>query len=97
MDLVKVENFTKQIGTLKGRITYIKKQIRIINNVEQVEFRGDKGASYEHFKITEESRFKLEQPFEVFKILALKELNEELEAHEKELSDFIKKGITDND
>lgn len=97
MDLVKVKKFTEEITTLKNRIIYIKDRITILNNLKEIKFEGDKGASYEHFLINENSRWSLDGPLEVFKILAIKELNEDLEAHEKQLADFIKKGITDND
>lgn len=97
MNLKKVDDFTKEITTLKNRITYIKKQIRVLSDLTNIDFKTLKTNFREDFEINDRSRFKLEKPIEVFKILALKELNEELESHEKELNDFIKKGITDND
>ncbi len=97
MDLKKVENFTKEIETLLRRISYIKKQIRVLSDLTNINFKTLKTNFREDFEITDMSCFKLEKPLEVFKILALKELEEELEVHKKELNNFIKKGITDND
>ena len=97
MDLKKVETFIKDVTTLKNRLAYIEKQISVLNDLTNIDFKTIKTNFRESFEVNSLSRFQLEKPLEVFKVLALKELNEELKAHEKELKDFIKKGITDND
>lgn len=98
MDLTKVGLFTGQIEKIKEEITVIKMQIRILNNIQFINIKGDKGASYESFSITADSSFKLNSPsVEVFKTLAIKELTQNQLDKEKELKELIKKGITDND
>ncbi|MGX7025841.1 hypothetical protein [Vagococcus hydrophili] len=99
MNLERVESFTDEIAILKVELQNYEKQKSVLNDLYFIDVHGGKLANHKEFRIQEDrGLFRLDEvSVEVFKTLALKELEQKITETEKQLKDLIKKGIMDND
>ena len=100
MNLEKVEKFNTRVSDKTNNIKRIRNKISVVEKMENLQFYASpaKDLSFCSFNLTSrDSDESIKNILEVTKTLMLSTLKKQLNEKEKELKDFIKKGITDNE
>lgn len=99
MDLEKVDRYLLKAAKLKSAVEKYKYRKEILENSCMLEVKSHPHSINEKFEITEGNIFiGMDSPAVIaFRTILDKEIVDKLEKAEKELAEFIKKGITNND
>lgn len=99
MDLEKVDRYLLKAAKLKSAVEKYKYRKEILENSCMLEVKSHPHRINEKFEITEGNNFiGMDSPAVIaFRTILDKEIVDKLEKAEKELAEFIKKGITTND